>query len=57
MNKNRIEGIIKQAKGSMKEIAGAVSGDAKLKVDGKADKIEGKIQNALGGMTDASEGK
>ena len=28
-------------------------GDAKLQADGKADKAEGKIQNAIGGMSDA----
>jgi uncharacterized protein YjbJ (UPF0337 family) len=28
-------------------------GDAKLESDGKADKIEGKVQNAIGGLKDA----
>ena len=32
---------------------GNYSGDAKLEADGKADKVEGKVQNAVGGFKDA----
>jgi uncharacterized protein YjbJ (UPF0337 family) len=53
MDKDRIAGTAKQAKGAVKEAAGKVLGDAKLKADGKSDKLEGKIQNAVGGMKDA----
>jgi uncharacterized protein YjbJ (UPF0337 family) len=53
MDKDRIKGMEKQAKGSIKEAAGKVSGDAKLQAEGKADKIKGKVQNALGGARDA----
>ena len=31
--------------------------DAKLEADGKADKIEGKVQNAVGGLKDTLRGK
>ena len=55
MNKDRIEGVAKQAKGSVKEAAGKVTGDAKLQAEGKADKVEGKVQNAVGGMKDAAK--
>lgn len=55
MNKDRIEGVAKQAKGSVKETAGKVTGDAKLQAEGKADKVEGKVQNAVGGMKDAAK--
>ena len=57
MNKNRIIGSAKQIKGAMKEVVGKTVGDAKLESDGKADKIEGKAQNAIGGLTDALKGK
>jgi uncharacterized protein YjbJ (UPF0337 family) len=57
MNKNRIVGSAKQIKGAMKEVVGKTVGDAKLESDGKADKIEGKAQNAIGGLTDALKGK
>jgi uncharacterized protein YjbJ (UPF0337 family) len=53
MNKDRIAGAAKQAKGSVKEAAGKALGDSKLVADGKSDKVEGKIQNAVGGMKDA----
>jgi uncharacterized protein YjbJ (UPF0337 family) len=55
MDKDRIEGIEKQVKGTAKEIAGKISGDAKLVLDGKTDKIKGKIQNAVGGLKDAAK--
>jgi uncharacterized protein YjbJ (UPF0337 family) len=53
MDKDRIEGIGKQAKGSVKEAAGKVTGDAKMQGEGKAEKTAGKVQNAVGGAKDA----
>ncbi len=53
MDKNRIEGAAKQMKGSVKEAAGKVTGDAKLEAEGKADKVTGRAQNAVGGVKDA----
>jgi uncharacterized protein YjbJ (UPF0337 family) len=55
MNKDRIEGSLKQAGGSVKEAAGHLTGDAKLKAEGKADKLSGKIQNAVGGAKAAAK--
>ena len=52
MDKNRIEGSIKEIKGAAKETIGKVVGDAKLESEGKADRAAGKIQNAIGGLTD-----
>ena len=52
MDKDRIEGSAKQAKGSIKETAGKALGDAKLQGEGKADKAEGKVQNTVGGIKD-----
>ena len=53
MDKNRIAGSVKEIKGTMKETIGKAIGDAKLRADGKSDKAEGKIQNAVGGVNDA----
>ena len=53
MNKDRIAGAAKQAKGVVKEAAGKVFGDAKLVADGKSDKATGKLQNVIGGIKDA----
>ena len=52
MDKDRIVGSAKEAKGSVKETIGKAVGDTKLQSDGNADKVEGKIQNALGGIKD-----
>jgi len=45
------------AQGALKETAGKVFCDEKLKTDGKADKAAGKVQNAVGGLKDAVRGK
>ncbi len=54
MDKDRIEGAGKQAKGKVKEAWGKTTGDAKTEAEGKADKAEGRVQNAVGGMKDAA---
>jgi uncharacterized protein YjbJ (UPF0337 family) len=56
MDKDRIEGSGKQAKGSIKEKVGKVLGDAKLEGEGKADKTEGKVQNTFGSLKDTLRG-
>jgi uncharacterized protein YjbJ (UPF0337 family) len=53
MDKDRIAGAAKEIKGSIKETLGKAVGDSKLQSDGKADKVEGKVQNAIGGLKDA----
>ena len=57
MDKDRLEGSAKQAKGAIKEVAGKVTGDAKLEAEGKSDKAAGKVQNAVGGRKDTLRGK
>ncbi len=57
MDKDRIKGAAKQAKGSIKEAAGKVMGDAKIQAEGKAEKMAGKAQNTAGGIKDAMKGK
>lgn len=52
MDKNRVIGSAKQVKGAVKQAVGKVAGDSKLEAEGKADKIEGKVQNAIGGLKD-----
>ena len=48
MDKDRIKGSANQAKGSIKEAAGKVTGDSKLKAEGAMDKARGKVQSAVG---------
>lgn len=56
-DKDRIEGSAKNIGGKLKEGAGKVAGDEKLKAEGRADQMEGKVQNAVGGVKDALRGK
>ncbi len=53
MDKDRIEGAGKQAKGAVKEAFGKVTGDTRTEAEGHADKAEGKVQNTIGGAKDA----
>ncbi|MGP8118909.1 MAG: CsbD family protein [Xanthobacteraceae bacterium] len=57
MDKDRVVGSAKQIKGAVKQVVGKAVGDAKLEAEGNADKIEGHVQNALGGVKDALKGK
>ena len=57
MDKDRIAGAAKQAKGTVKSGIGRAIGDAKLEGSGKADKAAGKIQNAVGSVKDTLRGK
>lgn len=53
MDKDRIAGAANQAKGAVKDAAGKLVGDPKLQAEGKADKLKGKAQSAIGGAKDA----
>jgi len=52
MDKNRVIGAAKAAKGAVEIAIGKATGDAKLQADGHADKAEGRVQNAIGGLND-----
>ncbi|MGH7040750.1 MAG: CsbD family protein [Acetobacteraceae bacterium] len=57
MDKDRIEGAGKQAKGAIKKAVGKLTGDAKTEAEGAAEQAEGKVQNAAGGLKDAARDK
>ena len=52
MDEDRVAGSAKQVAGAVKEAVGKVVGDAKLESEGQADKAEGEVQNAIGGLKD-----
>jgi uncharacterized protein YjbJ (UPF0337 family) len=56
MDKDRVAGSAKQAKGSVKEAIGKVTGDRKTESEGAAEKIAGRAQNAVGGIKDSVRG-
>ena len=50
VDKDRVVGSAKQIKGAVKQVVGKAVGDSKLESEGNADKIEGKVQNAIGSL-------
>lgn len=57
IDKDRIVGSAKIVKGKVKKAVGKAIGDTKLEAEGNADKIEGRIQNTVGGVKDTLKGK
>lgn len=53
MDKDRIAGAAKEVKGTVKDAIGKATGDDKLRAEGQADKAQGKVQSAIGGVMDA----
>jgi len=52
MSTNRIEGAAKKAAGSIKETAGKITGDDKLRAKGAVEKAVGSAQNTVGKAQD-----
>ena len=48
MNKDQIKGRVEAAKGNVKEAAGKLVGNDRLRGEGKADQAAGKAQAKLG---------
>ncbi len=57
MDKDRAKGSATNIGGKVKEGAGKLTGDQKLKSEGKGDQAKGKIQNAVGSIKDTLKGK
>ena len=57
MDKDRVKGSATNVCGKVKEGAGKVTGDEKLKSEGVLDQAKGKVQNAVGSIKDAIKGK
>lgn len=55
-DEDRVEGSLKKVGGDIKEGVGRALGDSKLETEGKADKVEGRVQNAVGGIKDTLRG-
>lgn len=52
MSTNRIEGVAKEAAGSIKQAVGKAVGNEKLQVEGAVEKTIGKAQKAVGKAQD-----
>lgn len=53
VDSDRTEGSMKKMGGNLKEGAGSLVGDEKMKREGQSDQAQGKVQNAWGGAKDA----
>jgi uncharacterized protein YjbJ (UPF0337 family) len=54
MDREHIKGAADKAKGAMKETAGKMTGDEKLRAEGKFDKAKGAAHKVAGDMKDAA---
>ena len=54
MDKDRVGGAGKEAKGSVKEAIGKVTGDKKIQAEGATEKAGGKVQSGVGKAKDAA---
>jgi uncharacterized protein YjbJ (UPF0337 family) len=55
MNKDRVEGKMKDVAGRVERQAGEWTDNEKMQVQGTAKQAEGKIQNAVGKLKDAGK--
>jgi len=53
MHKDEVKGAGKEARGAVKDAIGKATGDDKLRADGAADKVEGKVQKTAGQVKEA----
>ena len=54
MDKNRVEGSVDKAKGTVKDTAGKMVGNDRLRAEGQADKMKGEVKDAAGRAADAA---
>lgn len=55
MNKDQVEGRLEEAKGKVKEVAGKVVGNDKLKAEGVGDQAAGKVQSTYGDVKEKTK--
>ena len=56
-DQDRVEGSATNLGGKVKEGAGKLTGDEKLRNEGVGDQVKGKIQNAVGRVKDTLKGR
>jgi uncharacterized protein YjbJ (UPF0337 family) len=57
MDKDRVKGSATNIAGEMKEDAGKLTGDEKVRSEGVMDQIKGKVQHLFGNLKDTFRGK
>ena len=56
VNKDQVKGVGKQAKGSIKQTAGRVTGNRRTEAEGAAEKTAGKVQKGFGDIKEKVKG-
>jgi uncharacterized protein YjbJ (UPF0337 family) len=54
MHKDQVEGAAKDMKGSIKEGVGKATGNDRMAAEGAGERVEGKVQKAVGSVKDAA---
>ena len=54
MDKQRVEGGLKKATGTVKEKVGQMTGDRDLEAEGRLEKAEGHVRSGVGKAKDAA---
>ena len=49
-------GTVDKIKGTIKEVAGKVTGDRRTEAEGRTDQIKGDVKNASDNVTEAAKG-
>lgn len=53
MDSDRVEGLVNQLGGKMRQVYGEVADDAGARAEGRADQVSGRVQNAYGSAKDS----
>ena len=56
VNKDQVKGVGNQAKGSVKQTAGRVTGNRRTEAEGAAEKTAGKVQKGFGDIKEKVKG-
>lgn len=54
MDKQRVEGGLRKATGTVKEKVGQMTGDRETEAEGAAERTEGNVRSAVGKVKDAA---
>ena len=54
MDREHVEGAADKAKGTVKDTLGKMTGDTKMRAEGKLDKAKGAAHNVAGDVKDAA---
>ena len=57
MNKDQVKGRVEQSSGTIKEAAGKLVGNDRLRTEGAAEKVKGKVQASYGDAKENAKDK